>query len=322
MIIFLYGEDTYRSRQKLNKIIEQYKKIHKTGLNLKYFDLKEKNFQDFREVFRIKSMFKEKKLLILENVFANKDFKEKFLAIKKDFVNSEDIILFYELKTISNDNFFNFLKNNARCQEFQPLSNQKLKDWTKNEFEKLKIKITKSALEKLIDFVGNDLWRLSNEIKKLVAFKTTPIHYLKPLVHTEEIIEMKDIELLVKSKIEADIFKTIDAISQKNKKKGLSLIKKHLQIGDSPLYLLFMINFQFRNLLIIRDLIDRGKNYWEISRLTKLHPYVVKKCYLQVKKFILPELKEIYKFIFQIDYKIKTGQIDPETGLILLISKI
>jgi len=331
MIIFLYGEDGYRSRQKLNEIIKQYKKIHKTGLNLKYFDLnpvrgqgvsvktqrkqtsngvKEKNFQDFKEVFRIKSMFKEKKLLILENVFANKDFKEKFLAIKKDFVNSEDIILFYELKTISKDNFFNFLKNNAKCQEFQPLSNQKLKDWIKNEFEKFKIKISKSALEKLIDFVGNDLWRLSNEIKKLAAFKK------------KEIIETKDIELLVKSKIEADIFKTIDAISQKNKKKGLSLIKKHLQIGDNPLYLFAMINFQFRNLLVIRDLIDRGKNYWEISRLTKLHPYVVKKCYLQAKKFTLSELKEIYKLIFQIDYKIKTGRVESETGLILLISKI
>jgi len=310
MIIFLYGQDSYRSRQKLNKIIEQYKKIHKTGLNLKYFDFKERNFQDFKEVFRIRPMFKEKKLLILENVFANKDFKEKFLAAKKDFLNSQDIILFYESKTISKDKFFNFLKNNAKCQEFQPLSNQKLKDWAKNEFEKFKIKISRSALEKLIDFVGNDLWRLSNEIKKLAAFKK------------KEIIEAKDIELLVKSKIETDIFKTIDAICQKNKKKGLSLIEKHLQSGDNPLYLLSMINFQFRNLLVIRDLIDRGENYWEISRLTKLHPYVVKKCYLEAKKFTLSKLKEIYKFIFQIDYKIKTGRVDPETGLVLLISKI
>lgn len=316
MIIFLYGQDTYRSRQKLNKIIEEYKKIHKTGLNLKYFDLKEKDFQDFKEVFRIKSMFKEKKLLILENVFANKDFKEKFLAVKKDFVNSEDIILFYELKTVLKNKFFNFLKNNAECQEFQPLSNQKLKDWTKNELREIEVKINKNALEKLIDFTGNDLWRLSNEIKKLAAFKK------KPAVHTQEIIEMKDVELLVKPKIETAIFKTIDAISQKNKKKGLIYLKRHLQTGDSPLYLLSMINFQFRNLLVIRDLIDKGKNYWEISRLTKLHPYIVKKCYLQAQKFTLSELKEIYKLIFQTDHKIKTGKIDSETGLILLISKI
>ncbi|PIQ92378.1 MAG: hypothetical protein COV69_02735 [Parcubacteria group bacterium CG11_big_fil_rev_8_21_14_0_20_39_14] len=27
MIIFLYGPDTYRSRQKLNEIIEYYKKV-------------------------------------------------------------------------------------------------------------------------------------------------------------------------------------------------------------------------------------------------------------------------------------------------------
>lgn len=27
MVIFLYGQDTYRSRQKLNEIIERYKKV-------------------------------------------------------------------------------------------------------------------------------------------------------------------------------------------------------------------------------------------------------------------------------------------------------
>ena len=77
-----------------------------------------------------------------------------------------------------------------------------------------------------------------------------------------------------------------------------------------------------RNLLIIKDLIDRGKNYWEILKSVGLHPYVVKKSYLQAERFTLLKLKEIYKLIFQIDYKIKTGKIDPETGLVLLISKI
>jgi len=310
MLIFLYGTDTYRSRKKLNELIERYKKIHKTGLNFKFFDLKEKNFQDFREVFRIKSMFKEKKLLILENASVNKDFQEKFLAVKKDFLNSEDIILFYESKNISRDKFFNFLKNNAKCQEFQPLNSQKLKDWAKNEFEKIGARINPKALEELIDFAGNDLWRLSNEIKKLAAFRKNGI------------IETKDIELLTRPNIETDIFKTIDAIAQKNKKQALKLISEHLGKGDSPLYLLSMINYQFRNLLVVKDLVEKHKQYDVILKKSGFHPFVVKKSYFQCRKFSFQELKKIYQKIFQIDFQIKTGKIDPQIALDLFILEI
>src|SRR4030042_1330704 len=104
MIIFLYGQDTYRSRQKLNGIIEQYKKIHKSGLNLRYLDGQNLDFQDFKEEMQSLSMFKEKKLMVLENSFSNIDFKERFLEDSKRFLNSENIILFYEQgKILAND---------------------------------------------------------------------------------------------------------------------------------------------------------------------------------------------------------------------------
>lgn len=58
---------------------------------------------------------------------------------------------------------------------------------------------------------------MSNEIKKLVSYKNN------------KIIKLEDIGLLVRSKIETDIFKTIDAIAEKNKKQALNLLHKHLE---------------------------------------------------------------------------------------------
>ena len=69
MIFFLYGQDVYRSRAKLREIIEHYKKARKSGLNLKVFDFKKADFQDFKDVIRSVSMFNEKKLIILKNAF-------------------------------------------------------------------------------------------------------------------------------------------------------------------------------------------------------------------------------------------------------------
>ena len=317
MIIFLYGPDTYRSRQKLNEIVEHYKEIHKSGLDLKLLDLKEKDFQDFKNEAQIASMFSEKKLLVLKNAFENFDFKEKISAEIEKFAKSEEVILFYE-EEIKKDKFFQTLKKFSEYQEFQLLDGERLKNWVKKEFRKYQAKIDSAVLEKLIEFVGNDLWQMSNEIKKLVVYKTghnqiTTVTKLCPE------IEREDVELLVKSKIEIDIFKTIDAIAAKDKKRAIKLLKAHLEKGDSPLYLLSMINFQFRNLLIIKDLIEKNLSPYSF---TNLHPYVIKKSISLLGKFSFSELKKIYQKIFEVDLDIKTGKIEPEMALDLLITEI
>jgi len=307
MIVFLYGKDTYRMREKMKEIVEHYKKIHRSGLNLKYFD----DFSDFEDNVKQTSMFKEKKLVIINDLFSNPEFKERFSEKRKDFLESEDIILIYQEKDfIKNDSLYKFLKKNIKSQEFEFLTGQKLKNWTKKQIENYKTEIEPKALNLLIEYVGSDLWKMNNEILKLVNYKN------------RKTINKEDIEFLIKSKIETDIFKTIDALAEKNKKQALNLLHKHLEKGDSPLYLISMINYQFRNLLIIKDLIEKAKPYNVISKTSGLHPFVVKKSYSQSQKFSFQELKKIYQKIFQIDFQIKTGRIQPEAGLDLLIAEV
>lgn len=265
MLIFLYGQDAFRASQKLNEIIEHYKKIHKSGLNLKSIDLTEGDFQEFKNDARTISMFQEKKLIVLRNTSQNKIFQEAFLENKNNYTNSDDIFVFIEEEIPGNNKFFNFLKRNAKAQEFKILEGAQLKNWVKKEFNKYGAKTDNDSLQKLIEFVGNDLWRMENEIKKLVSFKKS------------KIIERKDIENLISPQIETDIFETIDAISSRNKKMALELLHRHIEKGDSPLYLLSMINFQFRNLLIIKDLLEKGRPYYTFQKTTQLHPFVIRK---------------------------------------------
>lgn len=307
MIIFLYGKDTYRMREKMKEIVEHYKKIHQSGLNLKYLD----DFSDFEDNLKQTSMFKEKKLIIINDLFSSSEFKERFSEKRKDFLKSEDIILIYQEKDfIKSDSLYKFLKRNIKFQEFELLKGQKLKNWARKEFEKHKTEIEPKALDLLIEYIGSDLWKMNNEILKLINYKN------------RKIINKEDIEFLIRSRIETDIFKTIDALAGKNKKQALDLLHKHLEKGDSPLYLISMINYQFRNLLIIKDLIEKSKPYNIILKTSGLHPFVVKKSYYQSQKFSFQELKKIYQKIFEIDFSIKTGRIEPGAGLDLLIAEV
>jgi len=311
MIILLYGQDVYRSRQKLNEIIKEYQKTKKTGLSLKYFEGKDFSFRDLAEDLQQTSIFKEKKLLVIKNPCSNKEFKEEFLKEAESFVKSEEIIILYqEDKLPKNDRLLTFVKKQGKVQEFNLLTGEKLKDWYKKELANYKAAITSEALAKLVESAGNDLWRGSLETKKLVNYKK------------DKRIEVEDVELLIKPKIEADIFRTIDAIGQKNRRKAISLIHEHLEKGDHPLYLLSMINYQFRNLLIVKELMEKNRPYYAILRESHLHPFVVRKTFQQAKQFSFPELKKIYQKIFQADLSIKTGKMEAIAALDLFLADI
>src|SRR5689334_19588359 len=96
MIIFLYGVDSYRSRKKLEEIVDHYKQAKKSGLNLRYLDASQADFADFYNSFRTSSMFDEKKLVIVKNVFASKKFQEELLPVIKELESLKDVVVLYE----------------------------------------------------------------------------------------------------------------------------------------------------------------------------------------------------------------------------------
>lgn len=315
MIYFVFGEDSYRSKQKLEEIIDGYKKVHKSGLNLIYIDAKEESFRDFFSNFKISSMFAEKKLIILKNTFSSSGWHEDFLENIKSLEELKDIVVVYEdCLPDKRLKLFKVLQKRAKCQEFEKLTPVNLKKWVAEEFARNNTRISADAIDCLCSFVKNDLWRMSCEIKKLSSYKN------------EGTVERKDVELLVKPDIENDIFRTIDSLASGDKKQALSLLYKHLEAGDNPLYLLSMIAYQFRNLLIVKELSagapsgSGSASGWQEK--SGLHPFVIQKSSYLCSRFTMPKLKAVYHKVFQTDFDIKTGKIEPELALDLLLAEI
>jgi len=83
-----------------------------------------------------------------------------------------------------------------------------------------------------------------------------------------------------------------------------------------------MIIFQFRNLLIIKSLIEEGRPYYSFNKLSGIHPFVIKKGMVLAQKFTIGELKKIYQKIFKVDFDIKRGRVEPIIAIDLLIGDI
>ena len=303
MLIFLYGEDTYRSKRKLKEIVLYYQKKYPKSLSLEICDFSEENinFQELLSQFKQSPMFKEKKLIIFKNAFIDEQIKEEILKNKGTLLTSDGVIIFWEAKITENDKLVKFLKNNGRFQKFNFLKPFQAGKWAEKEIQKKGLLIDSLALTRLVNSTSGNLWRLSNEVNKLINYKK------------KGKISLSEVELLVDFPAEAEIFQTIDALASGQKQKALSLIQKHLEKGDSPFYLLSMISYQLRNILLAKT---------GALKKTGVHPYTLKKSAFLAAKLSLEQIKKAYQSIFEADFKIKTGKVFPEEEIKVLAAKI
>ncbi|MDD3046513.1 MAG: DNA polymerase III subunit delta [Candidatus Pacebacteria bacterium] len=300
MIILLYGKDTYRSKQRLNELKQEFK--NESGINERFLDAKNLTFEELKNEVLGLSFFNEKKLIIVENVFLNKTLKEEIKEKGKDFLTSENIIIFYEQnKILKADLLYSFIRKKGTIEEFNFLEEEELKNWVLNEIEKEGGMIGDSALNLLCEYAGNDLWRQKNEISKLIAF-------------SKEKITEKEIKLLINIETELNIFNTVEAIANNDKGKAIRLIKKHLDKGESIFGILALISIQFKNMIIVKTAED--------YRRTSLSPFLQRKSFYQSEKFSLEDLKRIYAKIVEIDISVKTGKIDEKIAIETLILNI
>jgi len=332
MLFFFYGEDDFRLKQKISSVVAGYQQKHKSGFNFGYFDLaQEGEWEKLKNFFDSFSMFAEKKLAVVKDLFdVRKDIKDKFL----EYLETSDILKTTESflvigqrleKSTEKKSQGYILKDNkdlfkaltdvstgtlAKVEEFNFLNRAKLENWIKKQVEERGGQIDSAAVKKIAVFVGSDLWRLSNEIDKLISYRNG------------KIILAVDVDELVGAKIESDIFKTVDALAVRNSALAFKLLHQHLTEGETEIYLLSMLVYQFRNLLLVKEQVEKGIPFFGLAQKIKLHPYVLRKSFDQSKNFSLTALKRIYERLLEIDIKIKTGRIDASVALDLVVGEI
>jgi len=343
-IHLFFGADDFTMREEINREKEKFSKEF-GELNIIDLDF-ENNVSDEREkmsalknALLTDSLFGSDELIVLRNFLDGREKKEM-----AEDNGAEKIILEYLSHPSQSVNLY-FLqkgspdkrkkiykrllelrKNNlAEIKEFIVPSGFRLNKWIENRVNLLGGKITSQAVESLILTLGKglgqkgkggqmeevyDLWQVNNEVNKLVNFKNGIE------------ITAEDVNLLVKAKIDLNIFKLIDAIGNRNKKRAINLLCGQMENQANEIYLLTMFVYQFRNLLKIKDLLERGKSVQEISSSAKMHPFVVRKSIEQCRKFSLIELKKIYRKLLDAEIAIKSGKMKPRLVLDLLVISV
>ncbi len=322
MIIFLYGADSFRSRRLLKELKNKFvKDVDPESNSLSVLDGQTTTLKEINEKINTGSLFVKKRLIVIENVFKNKNTKlfSELSEYLKKFEASEDIVLIFweenleksdkSLK-IDSKKLFSLLEKQKFVQEFSLLNNNQLLSFIKKETELCGKKIEISAGLELINLTNNDLWQITRELKKLA-------HYT-----TEETISLNNVKEMVTGSYNEDIFALTDAISTKNKKLTLKILEEQYSAGLSDEYLIAMLIRQFKILLQLRDALDSRIPQSELVSKLKLHPYVIKKGLSQAANFQAASLKRYLDKLINLDFLNKNGLADIKTELTVLIAEL
>jgi len=308
LIIFLYGSDSYRLKQAGEDIVSRYRAKYSSGINLFTF-----NFADdigeniLASAIKSFSFFNEHKLIVCKNILGNKQAADTLAKLIKDYaLESDPSMTLLAIESLSEKEAITKNKELSGLLSKKPnfvkvidlLEGSRLSEWIVREFEIRGCSINQRALNQLINLTGNDTWTLVNEIEKLTAYKSRGV------------VGEADVALLVSPKIDSNIFDLIDAISSKNRSQGAELLYRELKSGRDPYYILTMIIYQFRNLLMVGGLLGDGYSQAEIAKKAKIHPFVVKKTSAQLSRFKQEEAVDIYRQLLLMDTGFKSGRFD------------
>lgn len=319
MIIFLYGQDTYRSAERLNILRQAFvKKFDPKGLNVVTLYGDEIKIEDFRKAVFSQGLLSTKRFVVIKNLISEKrtgDFYEDLAeSIKGKKVSKDIILVFWEGSDLAGkkrgNKLYSTLNRADKVEEYKPLETRALSSWIIKEVKKQKGKISGQAVDYLAANVGSDLWAQKSEIDKLTAFKEG------------ELIKLEDVEEFVSLALNDNIFHFTDALSNKNSKQAIKLLDDQLSLGTNEFYLLTMLARQFKILLQVKEGLDKGYSSANLQKELKLHPFVIKKSLSQARKFEIEELKNIYRNLLDIDIKLKTSGTSPKALFDIFIIEV
>ena len=189
-----------------------------------------------------------------------------------------------------------FLRTNTAAVEFAPLAEQELAGWARKEFEKADAEIDPVTLRDFVSRIGPDLRRMTNEVKK-VATAALP----------EKRISGDLIQALVPNVREVDHFSLTDAIVAGRRGPAMTMLAKALDDGTEPLQLLGLLSYNYRRLLMAKDMMDRGVDRREVANVVKLRFNNQEPFLAAARRVELSKLATAVKKLAQTDLAIKTS---------------
>lgn len=314
-VYLFYGSDTYVIRSKTFQIISKYEV---DDFNVTIYDAEETNISNAINDANTIPFMAPKKIIIIKNChFLTGEKIKKEINHNLDMLTSyiknpvEETILILNApygKLDDRKAITKMVKNNAEVVECAPMTQVDLASWVRRQLGKENIKINRDALDEFLNRVEQNTEVAVSEMKKLLL-------YAEDL----EYVGIDIIKRVITKNVEDNVYEITNNILDNNRSKALEIYNDLIQHSEDPLRILGILVNKYREILYVKLLIKDGKdkndiaNYYNTSSGRAF--YMIKNS----QSVNMATVKKHLRKLEEIDYQIKSGQIDKKIGLELFI---
>lgn len=316
-LIYLFtGTSEIFIKNRMNRIIQSFNKYEYTIIK---YDMETTSLSTVLSDAITVPFLEELKIIILKNpkfltksATSTKDEIKAMLKYLKSPCDSTLLIIDATNTVINQSNeIYKMLKNVARIIDYPDPEEIELKGWIVRSFDANGIDIKDDALTLLLEYIGDDQARLSQEIDKLSSY-----------VGKGGTIRKEDIKLLVPKNINNEIYLLIKAIINHDLALANQIYDNLITHTKDSLTIFSLISNKFKELLSTYRLLKYGYSQSDIAKFYNVSTgkayYIVQ----EARAFKLSDLEFYIDKLAELDYQIKSGKLDKTIGLELLLLKL
>lgn len=327
-VYLFFGEDDFSIHRKIALWKSEFAKKHAGSdiISLAAEDLSELELAKLLEDNLAPSLFSSKKLIIAKNFLPTKaaqaGLTEKILEIIEK-IPADYFLVFWQTQKPDRrlSSIKKILSSAINVQEFKLPHERELNAWIVAEGKRQGITIEPSAVEKLAQSLGRDLfeakkaggkivdikeafdlWQASSELAKLASFSAN--------------ISVSDVEKLVNTKVSENVFVLSDSIMQGREKEALSALENLLNAGSDEkseiIKLTGLLAEQLRSSTLIYSLKARNISQEQMAEVLGWSPGRVFMVSKGMGRFDLTRAKNLLARLLTIDQSLKSSEASPK----------
>ncbi|GAF15336.1 LOW QUALITY PROTEIN: DNA polymerase III delta subunit [Bacillus sp. JCM 19045] len=319
-IYYLYGTEAYLVNQFLMNVHNALFTGEDGELNDVRHLLADTPLTDIIEEAETFPFFSAKKMVVIQDFYLATSQKssskiEHDLTILEAYLDqpSEQTVIIvspYE-KLDERKRITKRLKKEVETIDINPLMESDLYKWIDGYLKNNSFVMDSDAKQELYERIGSNLMLIHQELAKCMLYKGDSKHITK-----------EDIVTMVSETIEQSVFAVVEFTAAGQAGQALETYHRLLRQKEEPLAILALLTRQFRIFHQVKLRQEKGYSQKEIASQLKLHPYVVKLASQRLRSFGKDTLKKALVACNETDFSIKTGKVEKERAVELLLIQL
>jgi DNA polymerase-3 subunit delta len=297
MVITITGDNRHKVRAEVTSVIEAFVAQHGL-LAVERFEAAETEVEQILSAVSSVSLLSPRKLVFIQDLETSKSLTERV----EDLVEQTpaDATLLIEIGKLDKRlTYGKFLKKNSDYREFGALSPQETIGWVVESAKEKGGQIDRGTAQYLVDFIGVDQHRLSNELDKLTLFNPQ--------------ITRATIDQLSERQPSSTVFELLDAGFNGQQKRALNLYEEQRRQQVEPLAMIGMIGWQLHVLALVKT--GKDKSAADIAKDAGVHPFVVQKSMGLARNMALSKLRQLVHHAVVLEEQMKSRTMNADDAV-------